>query len=312
MKLYNITLGMLATFIGLAASGCSDSDDWTPGPQDNETGVSAYFPVPEKTSYIFDSELSSENMTINVSVSRKNTADAVSVPIILQTETEGISIPQSVNFGAGESTSSFLVNCAGIPDGKNVGFTISLDPSQTNTYGEGLYAVSFSVIKADWIEASDNVRYIYSDASGNQLYPDTYGKLYQLQGTDTFRLTDYFGSGLEMQFECTTPETTIMKPLINADFENVYEEDKENLGWYLYNEAEQDWPSWVPGNVEGYTAISYLTFFAVSNYNTCNLIYNPDTLYGYMWFSTGIDFADESFTWGSFQIDFNLKYNPFE
>ena len=136
--------------------------------------------------------------------------------------------------------------------------------------------------------------------------------MYILDGTHMFKLLDFFGSGLDMTFNCDTPDPTVMMPLVNADFESVYDEDKADLGWYLYNEEEQTYPEWVPGDAEGYIAISYLLFYAISDYNYCNMIYNPDTLYGYIGLTVGVDFADGNFSWGNFQVDFNLKYNPFE
>lgn len=296
----------------LMAGGCSDSDDWTPGAQDTETGVSAYFEKPSQTSFTFDKAGSADDMKITVEVSRQVTEGAVSIPITLTSDADGFSAPAAVDFATGQATSSFDVMCAGIPDGKQVKLTVTLDPAQTNVYGEGLYAVEYSVIKADWIEIADNVRYLYSDFSGNSLYPSTYSKMYQLEGTYQFKLLDFFGSGLEMIFECKQPTGTQLVPMINADFENVYEDDKADGGWYLYNEAEQTWPSWTPGDAEGYTGISYCTFYTISDYNVCNMIYNQETLYGYVGLTAALDLDDASFVWGNFQIDFNLKYNPFE
>lgn len=298
---------MSAAMVLLMAGGCSDSDDWTPGPQDNETGVSAYFEKPSQTSYVFDSSSSADYMTFPVTVSRQVTDNAVSIPITLTSDVDGFSAPSTVDFAAGAATASFDVACSGLPDGKRANVTITLDPAQTDIYGEGLYAVEYSVIKSDWVEISDNVRYLY-----NSMYPNTSGKMYILDGTHLFKLTDFFGSGLNVEFNCDTPDATAFVPVSNADYENVDDEDKDYNGWYLYDEANVDYPEWTPGDAEGYTPISYLLLYANADDSYCQMIYDSSTLYGYMSFTTGVILADGGWQWGAFQIDFNLKYNPFE
>lgn len=298
---------LAAACVLLMAGGCSDSDDWAPGPQDTETGVSAYFEKPSQTSYVFDSSAAADDMTFTVTVARQVTDNAISVPITLTSDVDGFAAPSAVDFAAGSATASFDVACSGIPNGKQASLTITLDPAQTNVYGEGLYAVEYSVIKADWVEISDNVRYLYGS-----MYPNTSGKMYILDGTHMFKLTDFFGSGLDVEFNCDTPDATAFVPVSNADYENVDDDDKDYNGWYLYDEANVEYPEWTPGNAEGYTSISYLLFYANADDGYCQMIYNSDTLYGYMNFMTGVILSNDSWVWGSFQVDFNLKYNPFE
>ncbi|MBD5355887.1 MAG: hypothetical protein HDR88_02640 [Bacteroides sp.] len=310
MKLkYNI----IAVAMGLLMiGGCSDSDDWAPGPQDENTGVSAYFDNPSARSFIFDSSSNPEDMRIDVSVSRQNTEGEASVGVILSSEVEGFSCPSSVSFAAGEATSTISIDCSGIPAGTRCSLTLSLNADQTNIYGIGLYELTLSAIKADWVLLSDKARYLYSDWSSNELFPTTYGELYQLEGTMMFKLTDFFGSGLDITYECNEPQNAVLYPLQNADFENVYDDDKDYMGWYLYDEANMDWPVWVPGDAEGYNAIASLLLYSDSYYNVCSMVYDETTLYGYIGLTTGVTYDTGSFVWGNFQIDFNLAYNPFE
>lgn len=312
MRLYRYALATSVFLLGMIATGCSDSDKWTPGPQDTNIGVSAYFEKPSTTSFIFGSDTAPEDMVINIPVMRQDTAGKATVGLILKSDIDGFTCPSSVSFEAGEASSSFSIDCSGIPNSKIYKVTVELAEDQTNTYGIGTNQLTFSAIKADWLLLSDKARYLYSDFEYKPIYPQTYGELYQLEGTKTFKLTDFFGSGLDMTFECNEPEDQVLYPLQNADFENVYDEDKADNGWYLYDEANSDWPSWVPGEVEGYPAISYLLFYSISDYNACNMIYNEDTLYGYIGLTVGINFDNGDFKWGSFQVDFNLKYNPFK
>lgn len=296
----------------LLATSCSDSDNWTPGPEDTDKGVWAYFTKPASSSFIFSSDMPTKDMAITVPVYRQKTEGEATVGIVLTSETEGFSSQPTVTFAAGEAETSVTIDCSGIPNGTMSSVTISLAADQTNIYGEGLYQLTFSAIKSDWKLLSDNVRYLYSDFNRNPIYPATYAELYQLEGTMKFKFTDFFGSGLDMWFECTTPDATTLYPLLNANFEDVADEDKEVLGWYLYDEATTTWPTWVPGNAEGYPAITYLLFYSDSTYNLCNMIYDKEDLYGYIGLTTGVSMDNGNFAWGDFQVDFNLLYNPFE
>lgn len=308
MKRFNIIYAGLTVAAAAFACSCSDSDNWTPGPADTDTGVVAYFDQPGQTSYIFDVEQPASEIYIDVTVGRHFTADAVTIPLTVDNAVTGISVPSSISFAAGEPWATFKVDCSGIEAGKQVTFTIMLPDDQTDIYGDGLNDVTFSVIKSNWVPVSDNVRYVYSDLSYNPIYPSTTDKkLYRLEGTDMFRFEDFFGSGLSVMFEASGSDYSVLTPLNNAYFEPG---DPDNM-WYLYDEANDYWPAWVPGDVEGYPAISYLEFFATSDYSWGSMIYDEETLYGYFGFSAGVTFDDGSFSWGSFQIDFNFNTNPF-
>lgn len=294
------------------AAGCNGSDKWEPGPKDENTGVSAYFEAPSQTSYIFGSDFNVEDMVINLPVKRKVTAGEATVGVSLTSDVEGFQCPSSVVFKDGEDEATLTVKCSEIPNGKMCDFTLMLADDQTNIYGQGLNQLSLSAIKSDWKILAPRARYLYSDINYDAIYPSTSGELYQLEGTMLFKLTDFFGSGLDVTFKCSKPKDDVFYPLQNADFDNVYGEDRNDLGWYLYNEAETDWPTWVPGGVDGYPAISYLLFYSVSDYNVMTMLYDEKNLYGYIGLTAAVTFDDNTFKWGNFQVDFYLDYKPFE
>lgn len=304
---------MLGAVVLSIAVSCSHSEEWTPGPKDTSTGVRAYFPMPAKSSFIFDSEGKKEKMNVEITVSRAVADEAISIPVTLTSDTEGFSIvTPTAEFAAGETSTTVTVNCGGISNGVKESFTLSLPENQTDIYGEGLPAVSYSVIKSEWKVISDQSRYIYSYSDYSQMYPNTYGTLEHLEGTYMFKLTDFFGSGLDVTFECPSTERTAFLPLNNAMF-GVAPDGYEGLEcWYLYDEASQTYPQWTPGDINGYPAISYLLFYGLSNYTSIYMNYYPENLYGYIAFTCDVDFDNGDFAWGAFQADFNLKYNPFE
>ncbi len=310
MKPNKIIYPVFAVFMAGFACGCSDSDDWTPGEHDTATGAVAYFVQPAQTSYIFDAEKPTSEYTFDVIVNRKNTAEAAEVPLSLETKATGITIPPTVSFAAGESQAVFTVSCAGIEGGKYDTFSIALSDDHTDIYGAGLEKVSFSVIKSSWLVIADNVRYIYNNAANNQIYPSTYGKMYNLEGTKQFRLDDFLGSGLAVEFECYDPANSTFIPLNNADFNSLAGEPDDP--WYVFDDAANDWPMWVPGNADGYPAVGYLEFFATNDYSPGKMISDAATLYGYYMLMGGLTYTDGSFTWAYITFDFTLNYNPFE
>lgn len=305
MKLYNIAYSASAAIMMIFAAGCSGSDDWTPGPEDTECGVSAYFPLPSKTSYVFDSEANPDEMTIEVTVSRTNTEEAASVPLSLVSDAEGFSIPANVNFEAGQASSSFLLDCSAIPNGKELAVTITLDPSQTNIYGSGMDELTLSVIKAQWILISDNVCYNFQ-----YVYPKIMSNMYHLEGTTQFKLENFFGSGLDIIFNSPTKDISAFIPLNNALV--IDEALKE---WELYDEANDLYPEWYPGGDTSNPMVTYLYVYGVGeyyDYTYGDMYYNSSTGYGYMYMSFYLETDDGNWTFCDPYIDFNLKYNPFE
>lgn len=305
---------ILKTMLGVVSltlmTGCSDSDDWTPGPQDTETGVIAYFPLPDKLSYIFDINGPKEEMSINVEISRQITDKAISFPITMITDAEGISTPETIDFAEGETSTTITIDCSGIPKGQPAKFTLALPSDQTDTYGEGLTSMTFSVINSVWIQMADYARYIYSYTDYSEMYPATYGDIYMLEGTNMFKLTDFFGSGLDVTFNCDSAKDTLFAPLTNAEFIN----DSDGGGWNLYNEAEQTYPVWVPGDLSGYPAITNLYLYNDIDFSYINMIYKESDLgyYGYIGLSPYLEFDDGNWNYGAYQVDFYLYENPFD
>lgn len=245
----------------LFSASCSDSG-WTPGPEDKYTGVTAYFAPDTKTSFVFEKATPTEDLHFEIPVYRQISDAAASVPITITSDAQGLTVPKTVDFEAGEKEGTISIDCSGIPESKLVKFTIALDPAQTDIYVDGLNDLSATVIKSDWLQICDKVRYLYTDMTGEAMFPATYGNMYQLEGTFTFKFDNFFGSGLDMTFDCDTPSRSVMKPNINADYNVYYPEDQADLGWYLYDEKNVDYPEWIPGDLEGYNAITLLMFYS--------------------------------------------------
>lgn len=310
MKIYNI----LAAALFLSFAGCSDSEDWTPGPADNESGTRAYIVKPAKTSYICDIEAADSQTTIDVTIARTITDEAVSIPLNLKSDSEsdGISLSGNAVFAAGQKETTIYVDFAGIPVGEWKSFTIEIPDDQFYTYGIGLPSVQFSVIKSKWIERAEKVTYYYWNDANKDIYPKTYGKMFQLDGTYQFKMTDFLGSGLDMEFICETSKTTKFLPLINADYETANDTDYHS--WYFYDEANDSYPSWTPGGDSNVAGIQYLWVYGYDDdyeYSYITMIDDQSSLYGYVYLNSYIDYTDGSYGYANLYATFNLNENPF-
>lgn len=303
-----------ALAFGLMAVSCSEFSDWTPGPADSDCGVAAYFPTQSSYRYIYGSDENPENMNIEVTVKRVNTAESVSIPLEVSASCEGFTAPAAVDFAAGESESTIALSCKGIPQGVMQTVTLTLAADQTDIYGPGVTSLSIEAIISEWKLISDNVTYYYMDGSGQQMYPNTSGEMYHLEGTYMFRLTDFFASGLEMPFEMKSAAESYFIPGGNCDlYVNSYPDDAFEC-WYLYDEATSSYPDpWIPGGDQNQLAIDYALFYGTMEYSNITMIWDYATLYGYGNFTVNYGLSDGSWnSWGYNQIDFNLKYNPFK
>lgn len=310
MKLSIHLLPLAALALGAALTGCSDSDDWTPGARDTETGTVAYFGPQAKYNYVFGSDADAADMAFDVTVRRVLTDAAVSLPLTVETEVEGFVCDPTVDFAAGEEEATFHVNCSGIPAGTVHDITISLPADQTDVYGPGVNQLSLTAIISDWQLLADPVTYYYFDSNNMPLFDNTKGKLYHLKGTLMFKLTDFFGSGLEIPFSANTQSETAFIPTANAlKYIDVWGYDDYDC-WYLYDEAQSLYPVWSPGNVEGAPSINYALFYG-KTYSTVTMIYNSTTLYGYAGFSTEFTLSNGNVVWSYPQLDFYMNYNPF-
>lgn len=311
MKIKNISIWLMGA-VGLMAGGCSDSDDWMPGPEDTNVGVAAYFPEQE-IMHIFGSDEDPDNMTFDVTVSRLNYSAAASVPVTITSDVEGFSAPAAVEFAEGEVTGTLKVSCAGIPKGTMQTVNITIAPDETDIYGPGEATFQAKAIISDWTVLADPVTYFYSDGNGGYMYPNTTGVLYHLQGTHMFRFTDFFGSGLDVNFEASSGAQNDFLPTNNIlSYKEVWPEYEDTYNcYYLFNQEEQAYPVWTPGGASDKPAVESAMFYG-SGYSTLTMVYNESNLYGYGDFTIELYLSDGSSPWGYWQLDFNMNYNPFE
>ena len=131
-----------------------------------------------------------DSRLIPVTVGRGLTDKAAVVNINVVSAPEGVVVPATVEFAANEQTTQFFIDIENMPSKSSGTITLSLPEDVTSPYAAGTSGLSFNVsVSGAWIPVSDNVV-----LSTDGVYPDMNTKLYFLDGTNTFKLPDFFGS----------------------------------------------------------------------------------------------------------------------
>lgn len=282
----------------LLLTACSNDDKWTPGPQDTDTGVVAYFPD-QATSVILSPM---DALQITATIKRVDTSSEISIPLNVTCTSSGLSYPDAVNFAAGQETAEYVLDCSGLPIGEFQTVTVTIPDNQTDVYGPGMPSISYSVIIAEWKLLSDNVAYEFGNG-----WDDAHGEMYILDNTPYVRMTNFFGSGLDLMTEITNPSGQNLNPTTNAAW------DVDDYGynvWYFYDEANNDYPTWYPAGADN-LGIQY--FYAYGDgYSKIFMINDADTLYGYGYVGGYLCYTDDNWSdWLYMYIEFNLLFNPF-
>lgn len=315
----------------LLLSACGDDNDWAAGPQDSDHGIGAYFPAQEKYKYEF--EVTPEECNFEVTVGRLSSDAEQTVAILYTSEVEGWKVPETVTFAAGEATATFTVNCGDIPKAGYKGITLSVPADQYYAYASGTESVKIQAMLSDWTIISDYVAYYYWDGSGNRMFPDTYGTMkYQYDSENDqhlFRLTDYYGTGFDVDFTWNsaakskfTPQNSSYLAWYDSGNYDIYDNDKdEDFLWYPTTHSDEADVTdssagndlWFPGTyVEPDDQRIYGCYFYGSSSYSNIQIWNTTTLYGYANTTCAVYDKDNESTWGYWQFDFYLNFNPFE
>ena len=291
----------------LLIAGCSDKDNWQPGE-----------PGPENMG-VFFTNLYNYDITIEVDdshvftigVGRIDDTEAASVPLKVISCPEGVTVPSTVEFAAGEESATFEIDATDMPLKTKGDLIVQIDPAYAALYGAGTSEMTMKLTTAGGWEllADDVVISCYLNS-----YPNISASLYVLDGTDRFKIPDFMGSGTDLVFYAS--DTSVKNPVVfpYTNYKYYYElwpdsyEDDEDYPWYFYNTEKAAYPAiWTP---DGWSkSIEYLTFYIYDGSDK-GCYFNFNTGYGML--ESYIDFADGSGAWEYFELHFTPKFNPFE
>lgn len=271
---------LLAAFVGLASCSDDANTDYQPATPTADGSVRAFFK--DTTSAIVLTP--EEDPEFTVTVKRKVAAEAATVPIVVNyVDTTAIHIPSSVSFAAGETEKQVTIDCTGLTVKRQYGFSFSIADEAADHYtvnDEGSSRFEGSIIISQWVKIKENVKFYYSGASG---MPVTYSDLYQLDGVNKFYLTDFLGSGANLNFTVGGDSFKLADGSSSASnlptgegelvpaASNVYTEVYDTYSLYTFylgtNDAGEDVWNWSVGDFAydafywyGGSSYSYISF----------------------------------------------------
>lgn len=275
----------LAALLFLAPA-CSDDDDYTPAPPVDDDCMNVYFRSSNVAEYVFEP---SDEMAITLTVSRQRTDNAASIPIVVNSKDEVFNIPSSVEFDEGEADAQITIDFPSIEVKKLCKFDISLPDEYIDPYteveGTGRFVASVSVDQ--WVPVDVENPFFYNSTATYFFFSD----LEKLESLGRYRFTNFMGSGLSLAFTLDAGASTF-HPVSNC---YIYSDESQS-GWYLYDDAADDYPVW---NIEGYSSpVAELYFYETygstlySSYSTSTA--NGRTTYT-MTFSCSFTFEDDTY-----------------
>lgn len=300
LTLYPASLMALFLFAGTA---CSDDDDYAPAPEVAADCMSVYFPNSNASEYVLMTE---DEKAITLTVSRKVTAQAASVPVVVNSKDAIFEIPSTVEFAEGEANAALTVSFPSIEIRKTCAFDISLADEYVDSYAEkdGTGRFIASVAVDEW-QLNGTATFTFAS-----VYSSMQSKIYWLESMNFYKIENFLNSGVNMEFRLGDPfdysgKCRIMYP--RNYYTDMYSSWTGYTGWCFYDTENDDYMAWNPeegkkGIVEmavmdtysAYTTpYSYICLQADNEGNT----YNSGKIYTYM------TFEDESTSWNS--IDFS-------
>lgn len=299
MKLRYIYGAIVAAAIATASllSSCGNDSKWAPGEDIDPNNMSLYFEQLSSYKMLLGPD---DSRIIPVTVSRSRFDQAASVPVTLVEAPEGVSVSPTADFAAGEQSTTIFVNAESMADKVTGNIVLSLPADMVSPYGAGTPSLTFAVTTAgSWMPLDTNVAVTFS-----QKYADMTASLYVLDGTLTFKIPNFLGSGLDFVFNLKddVQSATKIRPVRNFMLtDDYYGKDYDYPGWMFYDDKAADYPEWAPDG--GSLKLTWVEFDY--EYVDFNFSEGTMTLSPYVYFNDGSSaYLDIDFT-------FTPAFNPF-
>lgn len=295
MKFENTIKVLAATALLASAISCSENE-WEPGPDVNPDCMSVYFGQLSTYDMIVEPD---DSRLIPVTVGRITADNAATVEIAVNSCPEGVVVPSSVSFAAGEQSTTLYIDITNMPSKTSGTVDIALPENMVSPYTEGTHEINLKItVSGKWEVFAKDASIVF-----NSTFPEMKTDILNLDGTQNFRLPDFLGSGVNFTFRFSDPAAGDYSFVPISGFEDVhdyYGASYEYDGWFLYDEETGGHPSWSP---DGVTYIADMEFDSDYSYG-----YYSD---GYLMFDAWTTFADGSGAYIDAYIYFEPLYDPF-
>ncbi len=265
--IYNISL-LLAVTIGFTACNDKADSDYVPGTPTPANSMQVYFDASNAADFI---NSPGEKTSVDIIVSRKDDTQAAEVPIICKSAAEGLTIPSSVSFKAGEKSTTLTIGLGTMEENKKYAFSLAIGDEYADHYTElnGSSIYSAYVMEASWDTYVPQAVVSWKVRDSEQTWNT---EIERLGSTNRYRIKDFVGSGLDMTFTvggAADGQTGYYKMEPYTNYEN-WSSDGVNC-FLLYDTANGEYPQWTLGektisrvyimrSYTGYGDYSYISF----------------------------------------------------
>ena len=179
----------------LLISACSSEETYQPGPTVAEGCQEVHFDESNEAIVMLDA--TGEGRTAVYTLTRSQGEGRLTVPVIVHEAAEGVSVPQSVTFAEGETTTTFEVTTpAEVTEGSSFTFDVELTGDNVNPYTKGITRMSGIVAfprvrqaRMNFTNMSSELGFFrqscYDIGGGRLCFPD-----FMHSGTDVWMLFD--------------------------------------------------------------------------------------------------------------------------
>ncbi len=266
----NTFLCIAAAGLSLLAVSCNKDDGYVQGPETPDGCISAYFKSSNESSVILTPEEYAQSNVISLEVERAVSDASVSVPIEIVQKSDELDIPATVEFQAGEATSSIDIKLNNLEEKVDYTFTIRIADEYVDHYTirDGSDVFTGSVLIAKWEKVVEDGTFYFA----NEYFPTTYSDIYHLDGFNKFYIENFLGSGINLGFSIKSYDATngTFIPFSATDrttwagkmepLDHFMEDPDGGYYWWLMRDVvTQDYASWTP---EGWSVgIDYINFY---------------------------------------------------
>jgi len=278
-KLSSIATALAAAAMTLQLSSCSSDYDYSPGTAVADDCPAVYFSNDNESLIEVKSDDTSKSITLELR--RVNTGGSITVPIIVESKTDNITIPESVTFADGEAVAELTVAYSEYEIGTK--FSVHVADDYVNPYIKVDGSSSFSASLTQVNKVCD-VAY----ATDTRFKGVSTSAIYNYSGENRFIWTDFLGSGIDLKFRvdlAVSGATFDMNDLtkLSGDIVPLNYYDKDDYGFHLVNPAgSENYVTWTPaGASEAVTSFYFYDVYGGSSYSYIN--FATDAAYGYFW-----------------------------
>lgn len=268
-------IALVASAMTLSLASCSDDYDYQPGTAVAADCPNVYFSNNNESLIEVKSDDASKKVSLELH--RANTKGSVTVPIVVDSKTDNITVPESVTFADGDSTAYLDITYSEFSIGTK--FTVSIADDYVNPYS---MVDGFSTFSATLTQVNKVCDVMY--ATDSRFAGVTNSAIYNYSGENRFIFTNFLGSGVDLKFRVDTNvsgATFDMNDItkLSGDIIPLNYYTKDDYGFHFVNTSgSEDYVTWTPEGAS--EAVTSFYFYDVYNGYSYSFIDFGSSAYG--------------------------------